>query len=532
MAGQVAKTVTDVRPALGGWPFLRYLRNFRPSPIIAGAFAILLVLGAVGRPSIFGDTHDYFVNGREIARALRLASPVPTGRTESVAGLTRPDPTIMGARSVAYGLPMWAILRLGNLWALAVVQAAIGAWMVWLAWRCFAPGAPEWTAYATETATAVLSSLPFFAGFAMPDVFCGYMVLGEALLILAWGGLRPVERACVAALVSYGAMVHGSNIILGVTTAAMAIPIAMGLRPGRRVVIASGASVAIALGSGIAGAMATNAVEGLVAHAPAGRPPFLAMRLIADGPGRAFLIDTCGRTASFTLCRFKDRRETENEMIWDFDPGVGVFRPADYKTRMAMEREEPRFVLAVLAHDPGAVAKSTLANWGTQLNLAWVREPLDTPIYYLTDKYFSNTELPRLIQQIGACGPDGLACKPLLRPHRSAVFHKIMLFFSLLIVACALWRQRVPSPIQWKAAAILFGGAVVANALICGALSGPFARYEARLIWIVPMIACVGLSSYMRRARTAAPFVEPGKFAIANDLPRSGSLELNESPST
>ena len=39
------------------------------------------------------------------------------------------------------------------------------------------------------------------------------------------------------------------------------------------------------------------------------------------------------------------------------------------------------------------------------------------------------------------------------------------------------------------AAAGLIGAAVVANAAICGVLSGPFARYEARLIWLVPMLA-------------------------------------------
>ena len=31
--------------------------------------------------------------------------------------------------------------------------------------------------------------------------------------------------------------------------------------------------------------------------------------------------------------------------------------------------------------------------------------------------------------------------------------------------------------------------AVALNAAVCGVLSGPFARYEARLLWLVPAAA-------------------------------------------
>jgi hypothetical protein len=39
------------------------------------------------------------------------------------------------------------------------------------------------------------------------------------------------------------------------------------------------------------------------------------------------------------------------------------------------------------------------------------------------------------------------------------------------------------------AAAVVLGLAVVVNSAVTGILSGPFARYHARMVWIVPAIA-------------------------------------------
>src|SRR5206468_297508 len=56
-------------------------------------------------------------------------------------------------------------------------------------------------------------------------------------------------------------------------------------------------------------------------------------------------------------------------------------------------------------------------------------------------------------------------------------------------------------------ASVLLVLAVVINAAVCGVLSGPFARYQARVAWLVPAAALVVASASAfawRRAGRAA----------------------------
>jgi hypothetical protein len=58
---------------------------------------------------------------------------------------------------------------------------------------------------------------------------------------------------------------------------------------------------------------------------------------------------------------------------------------------------------------------------------------------------------------------------------------------SLLVLLILSVRRQLPEPIRGYAAALLC--ALLINAAICGALSGPKGRYEMRLIWILPVVA-------------------------------------------
>jgi len=42
-------------------------------------------------------------------------------------------------------------------------------------------------------------------------------------------------------------------------------------------------------------------------------------------------------------------------------------------------------------------------------------------------------------------------------------------------------------------------GALVANAFVCGALSGPHDRYGARLAWVATLVVAVALAHAIRR---------------------------------
>ena len=54
----------------------------------------------------------------------------------------------------------------------------------------------------------------------------------------------------------------------------------------------------------------------------------------------------------------------------------------------------------------------------------------------------------------------------------------------------------------WVGFAALVVTALVANAFVTGALSGPYHRYQSRVIWLVPLSAVLGLLAAGRREIT------------------------------
>ena len=83
-----------------------------------------------------------------------------------------------------------------------------------------------------------------------------------------------------------------------------------------------------------------------------------------------------------------------------------------------------------------------------------------------------------------------------------------MRFFNLSIclttLAAAVFLMAVVARFtrkEFQAAALLVLAAIFANALITGALSKPHNRYNARLIWVLPLVAGAILISSKSNAR-------------------------------
>src|SRR5690606_8206922 len=65
---------------------------------------------------------------------------------------------------------------------------------------------------------------------------------------------------------------------------------------------------------------------------------------------------------------------------------------------------------------------------------------------------------------------------------------------AILVLQERIRRQTLMPADLWRLVALVLAG-VIANAVICGALSGPHARYQMRLIWIVPFVTSLVLLS-------------------------------------
>ena len=127
----------------------------------------------------------------------------------------------MDARSPWYGMYLYGVESLGSLWGLAALQALILSFSLEALYRRLAPargsrpGLAGWLG--VMAGLCVFSTLPFFVGFAMPDVFIGSGLIGLFLLIARWRDLSALERAAHLFLVFLAFAFHRANgpVLLG-----------------------------------------------------------------------------------------------------------------------------------------------------------------------------------------------------------------------------------------------------------------------------------------------------------------------------
>jgi hypothetical protein len=192
-------------------------------------------------------------------------------------------------------------------------------------------------------------------------------------------------------------------------------------------------------------------------------------------------------------------------MIWSEDPKKGIFLKGNTLHRMTLEREEAPFVAGVILSDPLGVALSSLDNWRQQLGMVAVQSPLIDPELYVAHQPYIDSPLRPMVERIGSCGPDHHGCRTRLTPDVADWLQTVEFILAAAIVAVlaahALQRPArralLVTP-RWLRSAGLAAVGLLANALLYGAIAGPFPRYQSCVAWIATAMAAAGLAALRR----------------------------------
>jgi hypothetical protein len=399
--------------------------------------------------------------------------------------LARPfEHTLALGRSAFYGTFIAAGIPL-DFWPNVLVQAALTVWLIILTLRVHGCGARPGLALLTVSGLAVVTSLPWFVGQLMPDIFLPLAVLGLHLLAFRHRALRPFERIALVTLIAAAIASHmatlGLSLVLVAAYAALVLikPIGTFMRWPRPAPLYPAAAAA----AGAALALVSNfAITGQLAFTPGGET-FLFGRLIQDGIVPRYLAEHCPQ-ASPRLCPYRAQLSSvADDWLWANDSPLHQVGGAP-----AFAAEERRIILETLKLYPGehlaAALRATLDQLRTMRTIIsispWHNDNASAQIERLAPGTLPRFRAAR--QQLEAIDIDVLN---LLHVPVAALS-----MVGLIIIVTLGRHRRVEPAVAALAATVLI--AILGNAAICGLFSTTSDRYQSRLAWLAPL--CVGLA--------------------------------------
>jgi hypothetical protein len=432
-------------------------------------------------------------------------------------------------KPIAYALFLHALSWRWTYHIAGFAQALIVSHLVWLCLRVFAAVTP-WRHLALMAALAGLTAIPWFTSQLMPDFLAPVLVLAVVLLgvgdasvarpdphpdplpqrgrggaggnvgtpspaLRERAGVRALsaaERLWLAFLIALAAASHLSHlgVLLGLLVCVVPVRKLCGLAAWPR---AGGIPLGAAAAASIAFLVASNAVMwGKPVVSPYGSV-FPLARQLANGPAVAWLRANC---PGYVLCDHLDRVGTDSDRIlWDADSALWA---GGDETVMAPEAS--KILAGTIRTFPGEVAANALRDSAHQLvkvriGDSLIPDGLDTKVLNNLQKH-----LPHEVARFTAARQinDRLDIVPAMN---LLILGTMML--SVLALPWLLWRAHDR---KLTAAVLLVLLALLGNAVICGATSKPHHRYQARVAWLLPLMAGVAVAAIRRPpalARTA-----------------------------
>ncbi len=395
-------------------------------------------------------------------------------------------------RAFGYGAFLRLTGGMASLWLPAFAQVVLS---VWLALRFVSLEAQRWPAPLVLAAVALLLAgpLPWLAGWLMPDLFAGLLLLALLILGLHWRRLGWLERLVLVGFLCGAASVHLTHppLLLGLALAMGGL--ALLARPVRAAAgrLALVALLAAGIGGGVL--VASNLVTYHKATISLGSPVFLFARLLEDGDVPAVLAPACAAGAAWVTCRFLDRLHIgADAFLWADDSPIremGWFEHFYLEAATlnpillreiwpawvggAVRRTLQQMVTFGLGDGFDAEGPHMLAREMPRFGLDWV-VPLMT-----ASRQYDNGLLP----YVPALLADSIGAVALL-----------------VLVGLGGWGvARRRRAVWWPAA--LFLVLWLGNAAVISLAAPVHDRYGTRMVWVAPLLA---LSLVLRAGRGAA----------------------------
>ena len=354
-----------------------------------------------------------------------------------------------------------------SVWLIILIQSAIAAFLLSATVRTLAPQ-ERWAPMLALT-LGYFTSLPWYASWLMPDLFAGIAVL--ATIMLGFSAISNRAATVLVVLLIYSMVVHTSHFPLVVATLAGAgiSAIAFRCRLSWKLPLAC---IAVAV-----------ALTVLVNDALTGRPFFnrtgwvlLFARMAEGGFVQRVLDDHCSaeRESEWSkLCPYRaDIPQNAEQWLWK--RGTPFWRIGDWEGTRVDSR---RIVLIAIREYPLETAEFALRGFFQQLVKIELGEGTESQEWFL--RWTVRAAFPEELQPWRQALQQQGKLLPIAQGMNAT--HIPIVLACIALTVFGIFSPRLPRPL--RAACLTMIIAFLANALVCGALSGPHDRYAVRLVW-------------------------------------------------
>lgn len=376
---------------------------------------------------------------------------------------------LVPSRSTVFGL----YLHFGEdsgFWINLGIQALATLWLLQLTLRGFGLMRPL-RLVALSLVLVLTTALPWIASMLLTDIFAGLSVLSLFILVLHGDRVSTSEKLLLFAFTAFASATHSATlaVLLGLVCAGWIV------RPWQRARIPGSGLLqgSLTIVAGTAMLLAANfALSGQLAWTPGGYGVSFG-RMLQDGIVARYLRDHC-REQRLKLCPYRNELPaTADDFLW----GHSIFN--ELGRFQGMNDEMGFIVLHSLAEYPAWQAEAAIVATAQQLVDVATGEGSDVWLphtYGIIERYIPAQVAPMHAARQQQRGIDFTAINWI---------HVPVALLSILLVAAMLardlWRRRLDDLTLLAATVFL---ALLGNALVCGAISGPHDRYGARMAWV------------------------------------------------
>jgi hypothetical protein len=378
-----------------------------------------------------------------------------------------------------------------TLWPVVLMQAVILSHLLWLVIRCVTNESLDRSdAVLTVTALCLFSSLPWFVGQIMPDVFSPVVLIGIFLLGFCREALKRGELTYVCALTTAAIATHLSHIPIALGLILLCLVFRLVLWPTR--IKPMRWAVLLLIPPMIAGCsiLAINWVNSRDVALARNSNVFLLAKWIEEGPAMNYLDRACP-DAHYSLCPYLD------ELRGRYQDGLKWFGGSPFYKVGGFDKLEPearQIVWATLRTYPGEILQNQIKNIIEQLQHFDVGEGMGSGSVGLVAPYIGKALGPEAEQSLHQAkqATDDLPIAEFRVVHDIG----LVLGFGLALWTLIVGGRRLPKKLLALYAFVVWG--ILWNAVVTASLSGPFDRYLARIIWLVDFAGLVGFLLVIR----------------------------------